>query len=120
MLSPIMHGNMGKMSSTCSTHPDRNSTGACARCGMRTCDLCNVDVGGARYCSIVCFTEQALAAKGKRLKVQPADPLAGVELKDDSVVLGADQARADDSALILPEVKDDATSILDMAAAMKP
>lgn len=108
------------MSSTCSTHPDRNSTGVCARCGMRTCDLCNVDVGGARYCSIVCFTEQALAAKGKRLKVKPADPLAGVVLKDDSVVLGADQARADESALILPEQQDDATSILDMAAAMKP
>ena len=111
---------MGRMSSTCSTHPDRNSTGACAYCGLRTCDLCNVDVGGARYCSIVCFTEQALKAKGKRLKVNSADPLAGVELKDDSVVLGADQAKGDESSLVLPEQGDDATSILDLAAAMKP
>src|SRR6185369_3713743 len=115
-----MHGNMGKMSSTCSTHPDRNSTGACARCGMRTCELCNVDVGGARYCSIVCFTEQALEAKGKKLQVKGADPLAEVKLKDDSVVLGAHQAQADESSLVLPEQQDDATSILDMAAAMKP
>src|SRR6185295_5631912 len=105
MLSPIMHGNMGKMSSTCSTHPDRNSTGACARCGMRTCELCNVDVGGARYCSIVCFTEQALANKGKKLPA--ADPLADVKLKDDSSV-------------VLPAQGEDITSILDLAAAMRP
>src|SRR6185503_15448195 len=114
-----MRGNMRTMSSTCSTHPDRNSTGVCARCGMRTCDLCNVDVGGARYCSIVCFTEQALANKGKKLQVQRPDPLAGVELKDDSVVLGAEQAR-DESQVVLPQQHDDATSILDLAAAMKP
>lgn len=108
------------MSTTCSTHPDRPSTGVCAHCGLRTCDLCNIDVGGARYCSIVCFTEQALKAKGKRLKVNAADPLAEVKLKDESVVLGADQAQGEESSLVLPEQGDDATSILDMAAAMKP
>ena len=57
------------MSDVCSTHPDRPSTGACARCAKYTCSLCNVDVAGERYCSIVCFTEQSLAAKGKRVLI---------------------------------------------------
>src|SRR6185436_18095197 len=103
----------------CSTHPNNFSTGICARCKQHVCDVCKVDVGGARYCSIMCFTEQKLEDKGKLDALKQNDPLAGVRLKDDSsVVLPAQTGRSDDSSVAVSKVggEQDATSILDMEA----
>src|SRR5689334_18483492 len=93
----------------CSTHPDKFATGVCARCRNHVCDLCNVDVGGARYCSIVCFTEQKLEDKGKLDALKQNDPLAGVKLKDDSsVVLPAQTGKvSDDSSIAVSKVGGD-------------
>src|SRR5262245_28336426 len=108
------------MSDKCSTHPDRASNGACARCGNRTCALCRVEVGGGAFCSIVCFTEQALEAKGKTLQIKRKDPLAET-LEDSSVVLSQGQAQPkDESSIMLSAQGDDATSILGLEAIKPP
>ena len=109
------------MGDVCSTHPDRDSTGTCNWCAKFYCSFCHVDVAGGQYCSIVCFTEAALAAKGKKLPEKKTDPLAEVNLQDPSKVLTAaeaDPAKQDESSIMVPAQLDDATSILDMAASM--
>src|SRR6185436_3981785 len=130
MNSPSKTAILPPMAESCSRHPDRASEGVCVKCGGQTCVMCRVDVDGAHYCSIICFTEAALATKRKTLREpSPApDPLADLDLskspapadseapvEDPSIVLSAQQAESqDDSSLLLK--KDDAseTSILDM------
>jgi hypothetical protein len=105
------------MSDSCSTHSNRTSTGACVRCGRKTCPLCVVDVDSTLYCSILCFTEQTLASKGKTLRQKRHDPLASA-LEEPSVVLGAADAQPseDSSVMMAAAAAEDRseTSILDM------
>ncbi|HVE43105.1 MAG TPA: hypothetical protein VNM14_24735, partial [Planctomycetota bacterium] len=96
------------MSETCSQHPEKASEGSCLRCGKGTCALCKVDVDGAVYCSVLCFTEGPAETPPAPAA---ADPLAGIgidassgqmpaatpnPLDDDSVVLPASQAATTD------------------------
>lgn len=107
------------MAGMCITHRARSATGACVRCGGGTCALCVLDVDGTLYCSVLCFTEQALEAKGKPL-VRNADPLAAVDLSEPSVVLGSPDAEpADDSSILMSSAAEDdrsETSILDLTS----
>ena len=107
------------MPDPCSTHPDRNAAGRSARSGRGTCSLCTVEVGDRRYCSILCFTEQALAAKGKTLKTKRADPLAetltppapGAQDEPSVVVRAADAAPSEETSLLdLSSLKRPSTS----------
>lgn len=107
------------MAGMCITHRARTATGNCVRCGGGTCALCVLDVDGILYCSVLCFTEQALEAKGKPL-VRKSDPLAAIDLNEPSVVLGApDEERADESSILMSSAAEDdrsETSILDLTA----
>ena len=96
------------MSQTCAQHPDRESEGACLRCGKATCALCKVEVDGSVFCSVLCFTEGPSTV---------ADPLAGVGL-DPSSVQVPQATPLDDESVVLPASQaaspDLETSILDM------
>ncbi len=129
------------MPDPCSTHPERSATGRCARCGGGTCAVCTVEVAGRVYCSILCFTEHALALKGRTVPKRH-DPLAEAmtpepALEDEpSVVLSAADASSETSILDLSSLKrasdseestivpvegrmKEPTSILNMAAMAK-
>jgi chemotaxis protein histidine kinase CheA len=110
------------MADACTTHPGRTSTGRCLRCGNGTCALCVLDIDGALYCSVLCFTEQTLKAKGKRLP--SPDPLAAVDLQPEpSVVLTPEEAEpVDDSSVMMSAAESEdrsETSILDMSTAKR-
>src|SRR6185295_638356 len=112
------------MSNPCGTHPNRASTGACVRCAQRTCPLCVVDVDGTIFCSILCFTEQTLAAKGKTLRTKnKPDPLASVDFREPTVVLNEAEADPpDDSSVMMSAAESEdrsETSILDMSSPRK-
>ena len=104
------------MSDLCSTHPDRPATGRCARCARSTCSLCTVEVGDRLYCSIICFTEQALAAKGKALKTKRKDPLA------ETLTPPAPTAHDEPSVVVraVDAAPSEETSLLDLSSLKRP
>src|SRR5262245_24653858 len=101
---------MGAMPDPCSTHPDRSATGRCSRCSGGTCAVCTVQVAGRVYCSILCFTEHALALKGRPVPKR-IDPLADAMMSEPgpqdepSVVLSAADASSETSILNISSLK---------------
>src|SRR5579872_3496031 len=62
------------MPDSCPKHPDRPSAGTCQTCGKSTCPVCMLDVDGALYCSLGCFTESTIGAEGAPARMEPPAP----------------------------------------------
>jgi hypothetical protein len=88
--------------SGCSRHPSKEATGACINCGKLTCAICDIELGGKRYCQPCAdklFAKQVAASQEiKPVVIEPSKPVLpdstkpvsmGLEEKDKTVIVAS-------------------------------